>query len=311
MQKKYDVIVDPDSGQRYYIDPGTGEAVQAVDPGCIVIPIGQIQERRRAAERWQKIQMSKSAPPFGSFTWVLISPGKPVLSGLTPSQVSKLLFLATDVNYDGTICPPAKIETVNKWLADHLKSYPRDITRFMTACQQGNYLSAADHNMLTLSRSVFSRGAMQPPTPGCFYIRMYHRLIIALYSEMGHTGQDIIYYLSQLLPYVNQRYNILCECPMETQIEKIKPLSWAAVCERIGYSKSHSARLSKLLFHYPVSADNHNEYLLVRIKGPPELPTGIYINPKLFYAGSMGIAQQLTPHFLVREDNLLKKGETT
>ena len=27
MQKKYDVIVDPESGQRYYIDPGTGEAI--------------------------------------------------------------------------------------------------------------------------------------------------------------------------------------------------------------------------------------------------------------------------------------------
>ena len=181
-------------------------------------------------------------------------------------------------------------------VADVLGSQPRDAKRLIMACIQAGYLSADANGALTASSGLVSRGEIRERQPGCFYTRMYFPAVRNAYNRQEADTKEALYYLSRILPYVNLRYNVICENPTEYRLESIRPLTWSALCARIGYSRGHAARISRLLFHATVPTSGGQEAMLVRIKGPPvQMPKGIYLNPRLFYAGSVGNAQHILP----------------
>lgn len=151
-----------------------------------------------------------------------------------------------------------------------------------------------------MSPDIFSRGALQSPAPGHFYTRLYTDGVQAL-----SRSSDALKYVALMLPYLHKTINVLCENPTEPELGQIRPLSWSAFCKLVGYKPRQTSRLSQQLFHTQFNIGETTQQLLVRIKGPPMI-SGVYLNPRIAYAGTLKTAQMLQPHFLVQPQN---KGE--
>lgn len=138
-----------------------------------------------------------------------------------------------------------------------------------------------------MSPDIFSRGTLRSPSPGCFYTRLYVDGVQAL----ARAG-DTLKYVVLMLPYLHKSINVLCENPTEPDIDQIRPLSWSAFCRLVGYKPRQTSRLSQQLFHTQFDVGGITQQLLVRIKGPP-LISGVYLNPRVAYAGTLKAAQML------------------
>lgn len=193
-----------------------------------------------------------------------------MFQGLSAAHVGQLLYLSTTMDYTGCVLPDCPRHT-SATLADFLGTNVRDAQRLLADCLRLGYLIPAEDGLLSLSPEVFSRGEIGHWQPGYFYIRAYFSAISALYLDAREQRAAILNYLARLLSYINLRCNVLCGTPTDYQLDALRPLTWAALCAKMGYSRGHAARLSKLLFENTFPINGHREHILVRINGPPGL----------------------------------------
>lgn len=69
-----------------------------------------------------------------------------------------------------------------------------------------------------------------------------------LYNGVSARQHSMLATFIKILPYLNTKYNILCENPNEADKELIKPLKWSEIGEKIGLDKKQSRNLKGKLF---------------------------------------------------------------
>ena len=90
-----------------------------------------------------------------------------------------------------------------------------------------------------------------------------------------------------MLPYINLEFNVLCKNPLETDLERIEPLSLKEFCAEIGYDTSQINRLlniyRKLTFDVKGKQENFCAFVF---DGINRNKSKIFINPNVLYNGS-------------------------
>ena len=102
-----------------------------------------------------------------------------------------------------------------------------------------------------------------------------------------------------MIPWINRKYNIICNNIFETDIDKINPLSLGEFCDIIGYDRTNVTRLKKdlLSFRY------ENKRLICFMVCDDMIKSTIYVSPHLYYSGSNNeIIKMIDNHFKKQEE---------
>ncbi|MDA3731429.1 hypothetical protein PBV87_08060 [Niameybacter massiliensis] len=112
------------------------------------------------------------------------------------------------------------------------------------------------------------------------FTRVFNNGLRELYNNCKPTQHGQLYYLFKMLPYVNTKFNAICQNPNETIDEKVIPLKLSEICEVTNYDVSKAKRFEKEMLKLEV----FGQYALaIVINGSG---TCYKINPQIMYAGN-------------------------
>ena len=284
-------IVVPDNytfEDGYLVDERTGEAEKAVvvalRPGSRVLTPEQqeaIANKKKNAERryWRRQQNDELAGRKGFY----FIPNNTDFEGLSPSNVTRLIFLNTFLDYETGLLLESGKAIKRKDLQRLLKLSRPTVNDFWDEVSP-YYLSQTADGALTTNAEIFKRGKLKGQNE--LYRKFYNKGIRTLY-EMAYKKCTHLGYLFMLLPYVNIQFNVLCDNPLEDELDKVDSLTVKEFCERIGYSYNQITRLASIYRNVTFDVNGKQERFCSFVTDGLDLANGrIFINPHILYSGT-------------------------
>lgn len=262
-------------GKNYaYVDLDTGEILDVVD--CLPQP-----ERTKKDTSFLKNS--------GLFFWVFYRPSDeryyPLDSG---QELTRLLLLGQHLREDGVLARnrvrPLPRSQVIRMLSS-TTSVGRSLLRKW--CSQGVLQECEEGfrvNPSLMQRGPTNRQEERERVKQCVRkMRVYNQSVSSLVELNGTAKCKSLSYLFQVMPMVNREYNILCDNPYETELEKIVPLSLAEITKRLHYYTEATAKVKQYLTEPEFMSSGVRQRAAAYT---PLLGGSFIINPKLYYAGS-------------------------
>lgn len=282
-----------------YIDTKTGEVV---DFSGKTIYIQTQEERDKAKEYFKDIKakqeeikiINQQYEEYGNFIWSVYGMNELLFPELKPSTITRLIYLSTFLNYDGQLMKNSKNIMTKESLFNVLNLSRKETDRFYNEVIKNNIL-ICENDGLFLNTDIFGKGKLTDSKVGVmaeknkYITRLYINGVRELYSKSTPRSHKTLSYLFQVLPYVNREYNIVSHNPLETNLKEIKSMSLGEFCETIGYEKSNSTRLFKILFEPQFDVGGGEIKTAMRYvvdKGLSKETYSMFINPRVFYAGN-------------------------
>lgn len=202
----------------------------------------------------------------------------------------RFLYLATYLGYSengGYICHdngvPMNRKDIVKLLGLSSKRGNETITDLI---ETG--LLFEDGDYLQVNQTIAFKGKLNDQQMSESYTRMFADGIRSLYMNCSTTQHKQLYYLFRLLPYVNIKFNAICQNPSEQIAEQVIPLTLKDICELLGtYKGKNQDKFKKDMYKLKI----FNQYVMKGIEGA----TGMWfkINPRICYGGTEGHMEQL------------------
>lgn len=111
-------------------------------------------------------------------------------------------------------------------------------------------------------------------------VRMFNSSIREIYENANPRQHKKLALLIELLPYINLKFNVICENPSEENEENIVAYDIKSLCSLLGSDPSNASRLKKDLFSLKVNDEDVIGMFTRRSK------TSIYVNPRVYYKGT-------------------------
>ena len=274
-------------------DIRTGELVNelSLEENYVV----NIEEEKRAKERREvkSRQYYKRRSPM-PFVWSVYKLSTRLLEELPGKYVAMLFYLATFDGYGGYLTTGKK-PVLRKQLPKILSVTETTAYRFWKSLFKAGIATEDAEGKLSLNEEYFQIGSLERKTVAVlkeqemYLSRAYVKSIRDLYEASQPGTRNCLGHLFQILPFVNREYNIVCYNPLETELEKIRPMSFGEVCEAIGYDTENASRLLRelLKLKFMVNGKTQGAVRYVITNNLSDRRTyEIFINPYVFYAGS-------------------------
>ena len=223
------------------------------------------------------------------------------------SYVARMMFLACNTDYKGMIVERDKnVRSIfARWdtLGAMLGVGSREIGRFREAAEN-KYIKADANGNLRLVAPCFRRGKLTEKyvTDASIHsrniLRMYSPAVRSLYDAATGRQKSMLCYIYKLLPYVSHKYNVLCWDASENDIGSIQPLKFTELCDVVGYGKTHSAMVRKMLFdpEYRIRSNKEHAFVVDPYNSCFDGPC-IYLNPHIMCGGTKESAEIAERHF--------------
>ena len=288
LYKGVDVMLETEKAEIVPFNLRTGEIV----PGKILTP-AMMQEIQRKKDKNKKI--NEEYREYGNFYWLFYEMKEKLFSGvISGDTIARVIYLATYMNYkDNRLKYDNNVNIHKKDLMALLNIKERKYYKFIKDCTSANILNIEDDETVTMSFKYFGKGKIKKlkNDKNMVITRMYCDTIRYLYKNCNEKFYKNLSYLYIILPYINRDYNILCNNPEESNLEKIECINMLQLCNIVGYNPKNSYRLKQnlkniLIENKPIVSwvDNANgEY--------------IFINPNLYYAGTKHIEVKILGKF--------------
>lgn len=223
----------------------------------------------------------KQCEEYGGFVWLLYNTGEVLDLGLKPADLTRLVFLATYMDYENYLVD-SKGEKLVRLNLYHLLGISKGAFSqfFSDLLQLGIITEEGEYGFVRMDSDIFIKGSLKDIDVDKDTIRLYADGIRSLYNKSMPREHKMLSYIFQAIPYMNYTYNMLCYNPGEETLKYIRPLRMTEYCEIIGYDKENARRLKTILKSITV----RGEYVF----GFVETGAGhsIFINPRVFYAGN-------------------------
>ena len=110
--------------------------------------------------------------------------------------------------------------------------------------------------------------------------KLYHAVSGKYHKQLGH--------LFKLLSFINREWNVLCDNPFETELEKVELISMADFCALTGYGDiSNASRIKKAYNAVKFDVDGKKQRFCTFVyDGIDDRTAKICVNPEIFYVGS-------------------------
>lgn len=191
----------------------------------------------------------------------------------------RFMYICTFMNYDNYLANNRRYFTECD-LKKLLKLSDREYGRTKKHLIESDLMVIDENDNIYINKDICKKGKIKK-NKNIEVVRMFNDAIKDLYENSTPREHKKLALLIELLPYINYKYNILCENPHEEIAENIKPLSIKDVCRITGYDEKNSTKLKRDLLKIKV-----NEELAIGIweRGCGKT---IYINPRICYKGKI------------------------
>lgn len=224
------------------------------------------------------LKIHDSYKKYGSFVWLLYNAGQVLELGVQPEELTKLIYISTYMDYNNRLMSSDGKSMSKSQMKKLLNVSDDTFSRFYSSLTKSELLHESKDKCLYLDTDVFQRGKIENIDSN--RTRLYVKSIRSLYKQAKISEHRLLSYLFQAIPFVNVNYNILCFNPVETDLDKVKPMQVKDFCLLVGYSQNNDRRLKTKLKG-------------LRLKKLPvfsfvDNADGLfcYINPNVYYAGN-------------------------
>lgn len=271
------------------INKNTGEISKTIRietvPGTIVLTPEQQEQRRKAWEVYQNRAIRKNLNrPLGNFFFIQNDSD---FGDITPATLARLIYLNTYLNFENNQLMLKKDAPMyRKDLIRVLKISKGAISKFWHEVSP-KYIMESESGLIFTNNNYFFRGYLNKTQKDDLYRyrKFFIRGIRKLYHSVGNVSQHKhLGYIFQMLPFINIEYNVLCHNPLETDYEKIEPLTLQEFCKEIGYNISQVSRL--LNIYKNIVFCNGQRFCNFVNDGLDRNNSKIFINPHVLYSGS-------------------------
>lgn len=272
----------PVIAKTFLIDTETGDTQEA--QGGQYIKQEEIDRRRRARKRAQQQAIRHAANDertrkFGNFTFCRYTPSAPFWADMSNADLVRLFYLSTCMLYkrDTLYYSNGRQLTVDS-LPEVLQTSESTCRRFLAAMEQQGYLQIEDGAVI-MNTEYFARQSIRYwISDDRSFIRVYHNAYRCLYRQLENRQRGQLAYLIRMIPYLNEKHNIVCANRFAHDTSCIVPLDDKRICEAVGYNPNQSARLMRDL------------QALHLANGQPAFqynaePNCFIVHPALFYEG--------------------------
>ena len=239
-------------------------------------------KRKREAEQrryWRRQQNDELAGRKG-FYFILSNTD---FEGLSPSNVTRLIYLNTFLDYETGLLSERGKSVKKKDLQRLLKLSRPTVNDFWNDVSP-HYLSETKDGTLITNAEIFKRGKLKGQSE--LYRKFYNKGIRILY-ENAYKKSTHLGYLFMLLPYVNIQFNVLCDNPLEDELDKVNFLTVKEFYECIGYDFSQISRLASIYRNVTFDVNGKQERFCSFVTDGLDLANGrIFINPHILYSGT-------------------------
>lgn len=214
--------------------------------------------------------------------------------GIDRSNISRLIYLATYIDYNNRDCNALvkysknkKITYMNKKdIKKVLKLSNTPFDTFMANMKENNLLFEKDGRFY-ISQEYFSKG--EHIYNRSDYTRIYIDTARFLYENSKPRQHKQLSYIYQLVPFMNHELNIICSNPNESDFYKLNKMGLKDICNVLGVSKDKKSmnRLENDLLKFNVIVDGEIYYIFKRVivKGANGRFDYFVINPYIVWSG--------------------------
>jgi len=284
--------------ERCYVNPKTGE-VMDFEGKTVYIQTEEEKQKTRdyfnqAKEREEKAKIiNEKYKDYGNFIWNVYNINQQIFPQLKASNITRLMFLSTYLNYDGYLMFNQKTIMTKENMFKLLKLSDREFRSFYKDMIENKMLCIKE-DKIYINEDMFGKGKLRNTVIAKFsdkekYItRLYIDGVRDLYDKSTPHSHKTLSYLFQILPYVNRQYNIVCFNPLEEDLKEVQGMSLGQFCETIGYSNHNSSQLFRYLFEpqFIINGKLTTAMRYVVDKGLDKSTYSMYINPRVYYAGN-------------------------
>ena len=250
-----------------FIDRSTGEVFSVKAGTKLTSPERQEQQREYALKKTQtfseKNELYKETQKLrGNFFAVLCRETKLFHTDISEPTLGKLIYMATYIDVNNCICkdggwqdqddgcfirvpnPMTKAE-----INDILNISRQSFSPFWNECINKKLIIESD-GAYYLSKELFRFGSVH--IRQARIIKMFKHAIRYMYENTDERSKKTLIYLYRLIPFINLSHNGLCSNPLESDKNKINPLSLGQICKLFGIDRRNQVyflkKLKKLRF---------------------------------------------------------------
>lgn len=171
-------------------------------------------------------------------------------------------------------------------ISDVLNLSDRELSVTITTLVKNNLL-IKDGRYYMVDKDLMARGKLKPAQNKDYHTRVFDNGLRELYINCNAKQHKQLYYLFKLLPYVNLKYNAVCQNPTEDIVDNIIPLKLSEICEIVGYSIPNAKKFEKDMLKLQL----FNQYAMLGIINGK----GVWykINPRILYSGTTSHLDEL------------------
>lgn len=275
------------------IDDATGE-VKFLDMQTVSVMDVRVLEgykKKKALETRQELAARQSKNPF---VWEIYELSKLRWPDVAPANITRMMFLSTYLSRDGFLVSAGHQPLTRDDLPDLLQCSERQFYNFWRDMKSAGVFVEKDERICSDGSKFFKgdlgggREVAKMAEDGLYVMRLYVNGVRELYKKATAKSLKTLSYIFQILPFVNREYNVVCRNPLETDLQKIEPMTLGEFCEIVGYDSKNAYRMSKQLFSptFMVGKSEQRAVRYVLDKSLDRESYSIFINPNVYYAGS-------------------------
>lgn len=239
----------------------------------------KIREKQKEYE-FKHAQIDENYKRYGAFVWFIYHSQQVLDLGITPDQLTKLIYLSTYLDYKNRLIIEKDKHMTRTHMQDVLKVSERTFKTFWGAIVKAKILrNDTSDNCLYIDNSIFKRGKIKLDEDEN-KIRLYRNSIKKLYEKAKPSEHKFLSYLFQAIPYVNKNYNIISQNPLENDLSLVIPMQMTEYCEIINYDPDNARKLKAKMKALTIN-DKHVFSFVDNGNG-----LFCYVNPYVYYAGN-------------------------
>ena len=223
----------------------------------------------------------------GSFYWMIYDGGtnKAIDLGITSASLTRFIYLCTFMDYDNTLKKDRSKYLTKNEIKEKINISNRSFDYFWKECIDSGLIIETGEG-IRIATDMFQVGKLKKNNNNVA-VKMFKAAIRNMYENTVPTSHKNLAYLFMLIPFLNLKYNVICENPLETDKSKIKPLSIGDICDKLGLSRRNQEKFAKKMLKTSIMCnDGHTRSAvsaLIDVKDN-QFRYRVFVNPQLYNA---------------------------
>lgn len=195
----------------------------------------------------------------GHFFSVLVRKTEALWDGLSEPTIGKLIYLATYMDKNNCICFDGGWEKTQNVIVRNSKPMTKNdikellgvskptFYQFWNECIENGAIIETENGIFIPRKMIRFCDNSNVNTSKVRMIKVFKHAVRYMYENTDERSKKSLTHLYRLIPFINLKYNILCENPFEMERENVVPLTAADICEKLGLDRKFHERVVKAL----------------------------------------------------------------